>query len=265
MANGSRIEMVNRYSGRLRDRRNSLRRLSALALGALLLEGSTAAASAQSVVGRVIDGANGTPLRTATVVLLDSADTPVDAAATDSAGWFALEAPNEGSFRLFAERLGYGDLHSDWLDVARDARVEVQVRMSAQAIAVEGVVVSVDSRYSKLDEVGFFARRRYAPGYHLDAAEIEEQDPTQLLDLLRMIPLVRGPYSMRVPPSCGRQPMRIVLDGSSLDLAWGEIDALVNPGEIIGLEVYPSAGSAGAPGEFRGPESYCGLVMIWTR
>ena len=75
----------------------------------------------------------------------------------------------------------------------------------------------------------------------------------------------RGPkvdlktVNFRTPPCV----MRIGLDG--LIKEWGfEMDA-IDPNVIHGIEIYN--GPATMPTEFNGlrTDSYCGLVMIWTR
>ena len=58
--------------------------------------------------------------------------------------------------------------------------------------------------------------------------------------------------------------MRLVLDGVSVDLMGQSIDELVRPEEVMGIEVFPTAGGAGAPGQYRGREAFCGIIMIWT-
>lgn len=41
------------------------------------------------------------------------------------------------------------------------------------------------------------------------------------------------------------------------------IDHFVSSAEVIGNEVYP--GGVGAPIRHRGPDAFCGVIMIWTR
>ena len=64
-----------------------------------------AAARAQVVVGQVVDAADGAPLASAVVTLLDTARTRVGGVLTDSAGRFTLRAPAAGTWLVRAERV----------------------------------------------------------------------------------------------------------------------------------------------------------------
>jgi hypothetical protein len=53
------------------------------------------------------------------------------------------------------------------------------------------------------------------------------------------------------------------IDGRRVTIVDGDIDAEVNPRDIAALEVYPSG--AQLPPQFMGPNSACGVVVIWTK
>lgn len=249
---------------------------AAPAFAAAALLAATPAAG-QTVIGQVLDDATAAPLAVTTVMLLDSTDTAVSVSEADSAGWFALQAPMNGRYRLFADRLGYGEVVSDTLDVAAGRSTAVEIRMTPKPVELDAVVVSAERRRLKLAEKGFYQRRDNAMGYFIDAERIVEEKPSRATDLLRNIPGLRLMWSDELHAdvvgarrgfgwSGAFCPMRIVLDGWPLEgsEALG-IDHFVSPAEIIGVEVYPNAGGAGAPVRYRGPESYCGIIMIWTR
>lgn len=59
--------------------------------------------------------------------------------------------------------------------------------------------------------------------------------------------------------------LKIVLDGFKVDTVGGDLDFLVDPDRVIGVEVYPGAGGMGAPVQHRGTDAFCGILMIWTR
>lgn len=231
------------------------------------------AAAAQIIVGTVVDDLTGAPLAATTIMLLDSADTAVRLDAADSAGWFVLQAPSPARYRLFADRIGYEEVVSDTLEVAGGPRTEVEIRMTPRPVELEAIVVSAERRQLKLEQKGFYRRQEVSPGYFLDTDDILEQRPFYTTDLMRQIPGVRVlpdqpafGYTVSSNRGFGRVcPMRIVLDGWPLDLMGQTLDDFVGPNEIIGIEVYPGAGGAGAPGRYRGPQSFCGIIMIWTR
>lgn len=245
----------------------------ASALTAVALTGA-APTTAQTVIGRVVDDVTTTPLAVTTVMLLDSADTAVRVGVADSTGWFALQAPRDGRYRLFADRLGYAEVVSDTLDVAAGRSTQVLIRMIPKPVELEAIEVTAERRYVKLEEKGFYRRQAFAPGYFIDAQQIIDEKPTYTTDLLRMVPGVNVRWSEFAHANVvtNRRPlgwgggqciMRVVLDGWSLDSV--AVDQFVGPAEVIGVEVYPGAGGVGAPVQYRGPESYCGIIMIWTR
>lgn len=72
-----------------------------------------ASVRAQTIVGRVLDDLTGAPIATATVMLLDSTDMAVGWAESDSVGRFFLTAPGAGLYRLYSDRLAYGEILSE--------------------------------------------------------------------------------------------------------------------------------------------------------
>lgn len=253
----------------VRARLPTIPRNCAAILAVAILTGA-APAAAQTIVGQVVDDVTTAPLPATTIMLLDTADTAVRVTEADSAGWFALQAPAAGRYRVFADRLGYAGVVSDTLEVEAGRRTEVVIRMVPKPVELEAIEVTAERRYMKLEEKGFYRRQAFAPGHFIDAQQIIDEKPLYTTDLLRMIPalVVRGHTvaNRRATPSAATGcSMRLVLDGWSLDLRGQSIDDLVSPAEIIGIEVYPAAGGNGAPVQYRGPEAFCGIIMIWTR
>lgn len=56
------------------------------------------------------------------------------------------------------------------------------------------------------------------------------------------------------------QPSSRIKNGELEDT---QVNSLVNPGSVAGIEVYPRA--LGAPPEFPMVSSRCGVVLIWTK
>jgi hypothetical protein len=56
----------------------------------------------------------------------------------------------------------------------------------------------------------------------------------------------------------------VILDGMPVQAPGaGDLDRLVSPWRVAGIEIYGSA--AKLPLEFHGPGSGCGVIVIWTR
>lgn len=108
------------------------------------------ALSAQTVVGRVLEGEAAMPVEGALVVLVRapdegaSADGEVaDGAITDRTGRFVLNAPGAGRYRLRAERIGLETVTSSAFDlVAGQAAVSRDLVTTPRAFELEGLEVA---------------------------------------------------------------------------------------------------------------------------
>jgi hypothetical protein len=109
----------------------------------------------------------------------------------------------------------------------------------------------------------FYERRaRNAWGSFIERDQIERRNPVWMSDMLRMIPGVRvlpGPYGRQVVRLRGCRPT-LFLDGMALRNT--ELDEVVVPSEVAGIEVYRS--SAGLPPQFMDMTG-CGAIVVWTR
>jgi hypothetical protein len=224
---------------------------------------------AQTIVGVILDDLNSAPLPVTSLMLLDSTDTAVAWAESDSVGRFVLRAPRFGRFRLFADRLGYGEIVSDILALGDTYPVDVEVRMVPLPLELDAVVVTAERRRMRLDQQGFYRRRERAFGTFFDTDEIRALHPTRTTDILRRVPgvVVRRNLEGGAVATTWRRgrscPMKVVLDGFKIDTSVGSLDDWVSAASVIGVEVFP--GGVGAPVQHRGTDAFCGVVMIWTR
>lgn len=113
---------------------------SALLL-ALLLAAAAVPARAQSVQGRTVDRETLQPVSDASVALLDVAGTAVATARSGANGVFRITAPQAGEYRLTASRLGYRTMLSATVQLAVGQVVEVEARISPQAVALDTATV----------------------------------------------------------------------------------------------------------------------------
>ena len=226
-------------------------------------------ASAQTIAGRVLDDLSEAPISAATILLLDSMDTAVARAESDSVGRFFMSAPGAGVYRLFADRLAYGKIRSEAFPLQDAGTVELLVRMVPLPIELDEFVVTAERRQQRLDTKGFYRRQRASMGHFFDIEDIQAWDPLRVTDVIRNVPGVIVRRSrlgglVALTQRFGRQcAMKVVLDGFKVDVVDGSLDSLVDPARVIGIEVYPSG--VGAPIEHRGRDSRCGIMMIWTR
>ena len=98
----------------------------------------TSLASAQTIRGSVVDGANGAAVPGVVVLLIDAAGTVVAKALTNESGGYRLSAGNSGSYRVRTLRIGFRPVVSDAIALLPDEDV-------TRHIVVTGVPFSLDT------------------------------------------------------------------------------------------------------------------------
>ncbi len=245
-----------------------------------LLLALPAASHAQTVFGHVLDSLSGRPLPSAAVILLDSAGQTRGYALTDSAGRFVLKAPRGGRYHVYVDQLSYRVLVSDTLDLEKGARVELLLRVAPVPVELDPMAVIVRRQNNRLGKVGFYKRKRFSMGYFFDPEKVRDEHPFVTTDLLRQVPGVylvtqgggigyvpqtRTLASLRPGSWQGGCTMKVVVDGVDFPLDMGfTLDDVVAAQDVLAVEVYPHHG-IGAPIQYRGLDSWCGIVMIWTK
>jgi hypothetical protein len=176
-------------------------------------------------------------------------------------GRFALADISPGAALITVRRLGY-----------QPRRVEVDVSTSTAAhpleltlvpVATDIEAVTIEGATGKLQ--AFIDRRaRSSFGYFFDQNDIRKKSPRYVSELFRTIPGARLRASRRAGNILELRNCtpRIWLDGVRADNA--EIDELISPSEIAGMEIYPSF--AGVPAEYMDKENRaCGVILVWSR
>jgi hypothetical protein len=238
--------------------------------------------SGQSVKGRLLDGQSGAPISAADLVLLagTEGDRIVSGGQTDSLGSFLIEGRTEGRFRLKAERLGYRSVTSPPFDLTVRDTLEVELRMSVEAILLAPLTVvskRVPLVFSQRLASGGFVERKdiygkdgMGSGHFLERSDWENRTPHRLAEIVREVPGVRivggREIRLRSVTSLG-EPWGCVpmyyLDGALFRLGAGEsIEAYVSPLSISAIEVYP--GLSRPPQFMDMGEKACGAIVIWT-
>jgi hypothetical protein len=103
-------------------------------------------ASAQAIVGRLIDAETGGPIADATIALIDETGSPVAGTLTDPNGAFRVALPSPGTVVLRAQRIGYRGSATEPLTIGREETVELEVRLSTEAVLLDPVTVITESR-----------------------------------------------------------------------------------------------------------------------
>ena len=215
------------------------------------------------LAGLVTD-VHGEPVPSAEVTLQQGESGKAGRAMTRTAadGRFSFQDVGAGPVVLRVRRIGFREysrsLLADTLSPARP----IHIVLEATPVALDTVRVGAGETSRMRD---FYERRRtHASGHFVDRSDIQRRNPAYTSDLVRRFPgiLVR-------PSSRGGNIVRVRgcrpglwIDG--IQAVNAELDEITRPGEIDGMEVYPS--DAGIPSQYRNRSGRnCGAIFVWTR
>lgn len=245
-AHGARTPLPRAVPGTFRGRAMHAAAAVAVLAGLCAVPG---AAAAQQVSGVVVDRDSGDPVATATVTLLDTADTAVATAETGADGAFTVMAPAAGRYRFRVERLGYATQ-----TMAAPVRLEagesaaVTLRVSAEALPLNAVVVRgrTQQRQAELE--------RGTPARILDRDAIEEMirttAPRDVGDVVRRFPdvtvrtmldgsgrdMVCVESAQRIQHSIGCDMVLVIFNGSPVEEEPGSFLRGLSPEELESIE-----------------------------
>ncbi|HYS68829.1 MAG TPA: carboxypeptidase-like regulatory domain-containing protein [Gemmatimonadaceae bacterium] len=178
-----------------------------------------------------------------------------------SDGHFTFTDVPGGMAAITIRRLGYLQRRLEFDLNAATTKEPFEILLTPVATDVEAV--TIEGASGRLQ--GFNDRRvRNNFGYFFDQNDIRRKGPRYVSELFRTIPGARLQASRRAGNVLELRNCtpRIWIDGVRADGA--EIDELISPSEIAGLEIYPSF--AGVPAEYMDKENRaCGVVLVWTR
>jgi hypothetical protein len=226
--------------------------------------------AAQTVRGRVLDAASGEGIAAAEVQALTLEGREAGRARTAADGSFQLPLRAAGTVRIQAQRTGYRTTLTDALPVASREAVEVEVRLSATAVAMEPLRVTARVEPPKrrnLELNGFYERERRGIGRFVRREEIERHGDFTLAQSLSRMPgaVVQyvGVHQYIYFPRSGCRPW-VYLDGSRMIVDRGQdINSIVSPNQVEAMEVF--IGPSEVPAEYAAGRGACGVVLIWTK
>lgn len=215
---------------------------------------------------------------------------------SDDSGRFAVPISVTGRASLLVRRIGFEPAE---LVLAAQPDTTVRIRMTPVARTLEAQVVTVRSPFIRLDLGGFYKRMDEVEngarvGYFMTPEDLAMRRPQSITDAVEHFPNIRlapiddgkidasgmahadGMMSRRKFRIEDRNgcPMTVYLDRVRIQpsISGGkhvdeEINSLINPATVAGIEVYPRA--MGVPQEFPAYNSNsvsgCGVVLIWTK
>jgi hypothetical protein len=212
-----------------------------------------------SIGGTTIDSQSGLPIAGATVTIPALAR----AVLSDEGGRFLYAALDAGSYVLQVHALGYipsaksFDLSNG--EAVTHVFVLTTVPPVLPSVVVSGKSGSVGRRFEDFDR-----RRASRRGQFLTRAQIEEQNPVALSDLLQNM---RGIRTECLGFVCSVETVRSTHGCPPAYFVDGRLSTTFGPStpvrDIQGIEVY--LGPSETPAEYLGPDSGCGVIAIWTK
>lgn len=262
------------------DRPRSLSRLLAAAAAGLCVALSAAAVRGQEeaptpdlavdrsegsvLTGQVVSRADARPVAGAVVRVRGTEAATV----TDPRGGYRLTGLPHGIHVLEVEEPG-GDTRLLPVVLRRAHVTRVTVRVAPDVVVLDEIEVTVNRGW-RLEEAGFWQRRRTGMGSYLTPTEVERRDPSRTADLLSTMPgLEVGPAqygyrSLRIGRSAGNRPCEPALYVNGHMSLSQQVDD-VHAEDVLAVEVY--RGSASLPARFHRNQgkSDCGAIVIWTK
>ncbi len=248
--------------------------LLAVVLSALALGGPV---SAQTIVGRLIDGESMQPIPFAVLRLLNLEEVEVGFSASDQKGEFVLEASEPGQYFILAEAFSYHSVQDGPISLGPSDTVGVQFFIPPDPEVMDPLLVVATPTERRLRMAGFYRRMERQMGQFLTREEIEDTRAHDLSGVLAMVPgmvlrpardgrLVAVFLRGQVPTSLSsgmRCYPAYYIDGVRIQEGGSEIDHYVHPSNIEAIEAYVSRGET--PAQYRDIRNRCGTVLIWTR
>jgi hypothetical protein len=124
--------------------RTPIRVRVSMMIGVLVGVVCASAAAGQAVTGRITDDIAMQPLRLADVQLLFPDGKTVVSTASDSAGFYRLDAPGPGDYRVQVDLIGYKKLQSPLLALGEGGLVNADFELPMDPIELEGLRVETE-------------------------------------------------------------------------------------------------------------------------
>ena len=181
---------------------------------------------------------------------------------TDAAGRFELPVVGPGPAQLDVVALGWRP-ERRWVTFPASGTADVDVTLAAPVRVLEEQRIVASSAFAR----DFERRRQRGSGYFMDRERIAANGGTALSDLALTFPglqvrqgdIGRTLETLRRGSPC---PIAVFLDGSPIDQQ--QLDAVVTPDQLYGIEYYP--GFASPPVQYTASaRSECGTLLLWTR
>jgi hypothetical protein len=146
---------------------------------------------------------------------------------------------------------------------------QVAVTLDNRVATLEGVRVT--DRATAMGPLADFEERRKKGGFgrFFSEEDVQQRNAFQVSDVLRTVPGLRliprgGGMQGAAVQGRGNCEMTVFVDGNRLFNGSNDLDDVVRPQDVAGIEVYN--GQAGIPAQFTtSAAGGCGVVAVWTK
>ena len=186
-------------------------------------------------------------------------------AMSNDRGEFTLAELPLGTQSLFARKVGY----LPWEQVVNlfsDDTTRLVLKIPTLKSVLDTIRITARS---VVDRTGFSERKKRGVGHYFDANQIAAIAPFETSDLLRRVPSIilksfgMDRIALMSTPLGGYCQPTIYLDGVRMDaMSLNDLDMMVPPDEVVGMEAYTSPASA--PPEFVPVFAQCGSIVVWS-
>jgi carboxypeptidase family protein/TonB-dependent receptor-like protein len=209
--------------------------------------------------GIVVDK-NETPLASAELTISRDGQSVAVVRASEEGG-FSFDSPRSGPIEVTTRRLGY-KAQTITLDLDRRGDAEI-LRIVLETLPSEVAAVVVKGGGSRLD-LFYQHRKENAFGRFIDRDEIEKSRVRLTSDLFRTVPGASLRASRRYGNLIRLRGCQPVVWIDRVPVRDVELDEVVTPEEVAGIEIYSS--SSTTPPQFMDRSGRgCGAIVVWTR
>lgn len=229
--------------------------------------------SAKVVKGIVIDKATEKPISNANVVMLQK-KAMYAMTLTDSSGFFIFDNIALDRFNMVVRRMGYAEVAMGPLLMTKIDTLRLIIKLEAQDVVMDEVVVQHKKFDEILTRVGFHDRQTTDIGKFLSYKEFEGLPHTKTSEVFKSIPhMLHMDKAGNVTLHSSRYNSGVGLWGKEVPKLFMYIDGVLTDNhdfvnsidikDIAGIEFYRS--TATAPLKYSGNSRPGGVLLIWTK
>ena len=197
-----------------------------LLIGLVLVQ--VTAYAGNTISGRILDDADGTPLIGATATILDGNGDIVTGIATNVEGYFTLKNVSNGSYVMLFQYLGYNEERIEITNLDRDLDMG-EIGLTVSAVSLDEVVVRGDAVIKKSD------RQMILP------TQEQKRAATNGINLLQQMPISRisvSPMDKTIKTTLG-EDVQLRING--VEATKEEVSA-ISPTDVIRVEYHDNPG-----------------------